>query len=107
MYLVCRLLLEKKKKKYFSFKLKTTYINTTSLSSAHYSFRSVVPVLYTFLIILWRSWSSTPFPYTTLFRSAATQPVIGGNTDPNPSITFTQVGKTVGIDRSRRSCRPA
>jgi len=26
--------------------------------------------------------------------------VIGGQTDPNPNITFTQVGRTVGIDRS-------
>lgn len=28
------------------------------------------------------------------------QPAIGSNADPNPSVTFTQVGKTVKIDRS-------
>jgi len=27
--------------------------------------------------------------------------LVGGNADPSPSISFTQVGKTVGIDRSR------
>jgi len=32
--------------------------------------------------------------------SDAAQPVIGSNADPNPTVSFTQVGKTVGIDRS-------
>ena len=33
-------------------------------------------------------------------ESASAQAAIGGSTDPSPSITFTQVGKAVGIDRS-------
>ncbi|HEX2690313.1 MAG TPA: VCBS repeat-containing protein [Kofleriaceae bacterium] len=32
---------------------------------------------------------------------SAQQPAIGSNSDPDPSIAFTQVGRTVGIDRSR------
>src|SRR5260221_9569133 len=32
--------------------------------------------------------------------SDAAPPVGGGDPDPNPRITFTQVGKTVGIDRA-------
>src|ERR1051325_6436659 len=28
------------------------------------------------------------------------QPAIGSSTDPNPSISFTQVARSVGIDRS-------
>jgi len=34
-------------------------------------------------------------------EGVVTQPAIGSNVDPNPTISFTQVGKTVGIDRSR------
>jgi len=32
--------------------------------------------------------------------SDAAQPVIGGTADPSPTISFTQVAKTVGLDRS-------